>query len=120
MTPEREAFLKANHPVVFGQLNWFECDDGWFDIIDTAALLIGKQPGKFVAAQIKEKFGGLRFYISSDADETAVSTVYAIIDMAEHLSFRVCEVCGRPGTLRRGGWVRTLCDTCHEGRNANG
>lgn len=56
--------------------------------------------------QIKEKFGGLRFYIGEGSDE-----VYEAIQAAEDYSYRVCEVTGKPGKLRRDlRWWRTLCD----------
>ena len=59
-------------------------------------------------AQIKEKFGGLRFYIDG-GDEFA----HGAIQMAESWASRTCEKCGAPGQKRSGGWIRTLCDT-HE------
>lgn len=54
--------------------------------------------------QIKEKFGGLRFYIGG-----ATEDVYALIKKAEDDSFTICETCGRPGKERATGWVLTLC-----------
>ena len=65
-----------------------------------------------VAVQVKEKFGGLRFYTNySD------NVVNALISMAESMSYRTCEVCGTPGKSRHGGWIRTLCDEHAEGRD---
>lgn len=60
-------------------------------------------------AQVKEKFGGLRFYVDGASEE-----LRAQIALAEMLSFRICEVCGAPGSLRREGWFRTLCDGHYE------
>jgi hypothetical protein len=106
----------------------FEHGDGWYDIIDTACASIQghvnskrhqhpemsdeefddeHQP---VAAQVKEKFGSLRFYVDNGDDY-----VDGVIAMAEGISYRTCEVCGKPGTPRRGGWIRTLCDEHHGG-----
>ena len=59
--------------------------------------------------QIKEKFGGLRFYVSNacpDAEEA--------IAWAEKESFKVCEHCGAPGKPRRSGWIKAECDSCTE------
>ena len=57
--------------------------------------------------QIKEKFGGLRYYCSVDN----YSDVYALIQAAEAESFVTCEDCGKPGILRTGRhWLSTLCD----------
>ena len=58
-----------------------------------------------VAVQVKEKFGGLRFYVDGGDD-----VVYGMIQMAESLSTVTCEECGKPGIQRSGGWIRTLCD----------
>jgi hypothetical protein len=58
-------------------------------------------------AQVKEKFGGLRFYV-----DAAPMEVYDVIDECERLSYEICEKCGKPGKPRGGGWVLTLCDEC--------
>ena len=59
-------------------------------------------------AQIKEKFGGLRFYYDGGDDH-----ISGFVDMAELWAGHSCEQCGNKGHRRDGGWVRTLCDT-HE------
>lgn len=59
------------------------------------------------ASQVKEKFGTLRFYMSSGTDE-----IYKHIDEAEKKSGEICEGCGAPGIRRGGGWIVTLCDSC--------
>lgn len=60
--------------------------------------------------QVKEKFGGLRFYIGAGSDE-----IHERIQQAEDKSYSVCEVTGKPGKLRSDlGWVRTLCDEEYE------
>ena len=61
------------------------------------------------ASQVKEKFGGLRFYMTCGTDE-----IYNLIEEAEALSYKTCEVCGKPGEERPSGWIHTLCDYCHE------
>mgnify|MGYP000084172656 FL=1 len=58
--------------------------------------------------QIKEKFGGLRFYFEGGDDFCR-----GLETMAETWANRTCEVCGETGKQRGGGWIRTLCDT-HE------
>jgi hypothetical protein len=65
---------------------------------------------KVSAVQVKEKFGGLRFYTSGNDD-----MVEGMIHMAEDLSYMTCEVCGQPGMMcNKGGWLKTLCPTCQE------
>lgn len=56
-------------------------------------------------AQIKEKFGGLRFYYDGGD-----SKIDGMVRMAESWASLSCEVCGNVGTRRSGGWIRTLCD----------
>jgi hypothetical protein len=55
--------------------------------------------------QIKEKFGGLRFYYQGGNDE-----ISGMVRMAELWAGRTCEKCGNKGERRSGGWIRTLCD----------
>ena len=63
-----------------------------------------------VADQIKEKFGGLRFYYSGGDEE-----VDGMVTLACNLSERTCERCGKPGTLKTDrSWIRTLCDECNK------
>jgi RNA polymerase-binding transcription factor DksA len=59
--------------------------------------------------QVKEKFGGLRFYIGGAEKE-----IHDRITKAEAESYHVCEVCGEPGKLRQTGWVLTLCAPCYK------
>lgn len=56
-------------------------------------------------AQIKEKFGGLRFYYDGGDEH-----IGGMIDMAESWASHTCETCGDRGKRRDGGWIRTLCD----------
>jgi hypothetical protein len=58
--------------------------------------------------QIKEKFGGLRFYYGGGDAE-----ISGMVRMAESWADVACEECGAIGKRRDGGWIRTLCDT-HE------
>ena len=82
------------------------------DVIDRRAKSIesgftdpDKRIPQVTATQIKEKFGGLRFYFIGGDDVTR-----GAIELAESMSFRICEQCGKPGRPRNDGWVQTLCD----------
>ncbi len=98
-----------------------ECDDGWFAIIDRLSQSCEKEIDDLIAqgvakeswlriAQIKEKFGGLRFYIHG----TVSDELRAQIEHAEFVeSFRICEQCGGPGEVRQSRrWSHTFCDAC--------
>lgn len=58
-----------------------------------------------VVAQIKEKFGGLRFYYDGGNEH-----ISGMVRMAEIWAGAVCEECGKPGKSRNSGWIKTLCD----------
>ncbi len=85
---------------------FFAVDTGWFQLIkDLIEDLIELGWDKQVC-QVKEKFGGLRFYINSGSDE-----IFKRISEAENLSYKTCETCGQVGELRTDiGWYTTLCD----------
>ena len=61
--------------------------------------------------EVKEKYGGLRWY-----DNGAPSSIYNelqdIIDKYEKLSYRTCRCCGRPATKISLGWISPFCDKC--------
>jgi hypothetical protein len=96
-----------------GRRNVFiECDPGWYPIISQLDLDIRKVAPDYTILQIKEKFGGLRYYIGS-LHESVFDQVHAIISEAERVADETCECCGEPGELcRRGGWLKTLCKQC--------
>lgn len=87
----------------------FEVGDGWFDLLNRLSQKL--EALGVVAMQVKEKFGGLRFYIDGAPTDKA-DEIYDAIDEAEEESLTICEKCGDPGEARGGGWVRTLCDSC--------
>lgn len=66
-----------------------------------------------VIQQIKEKFGGLRFYYNGGDEH-----INGMVRMAESWAGHVCEDCGAPGEQRGGGWIKTLCDKHHAEREA--
>lgn len=109
-------------------------DDGWKDIICDLYDELEKLGIKYEIAQIKEKLGGLRFYVDIEGERTplrvdmqspqGVTSGYtqdlsekrkkfqALINEAEKKSRAVCEMCGAPGTLCGTSYVRTLCEKC--------
>lgn len=61
--------------------------------------------------QIKEKFGGLRWY-----DAGAPEEVNKIIQKYEYISEKTCIVCGRPAAKISRGWISPYCDDCYKPR----
>jgi hypothetical protein len=124
MKKELELELAKRHPILINKKtddrNPFpmfgcECGDGWFNLLDNLMTEIDNtgHPDLVYIAQIKEKFGTLRFYVNFEkCEDTIYNKIYEIIQNYEEVSETTCEVCGKPGTLRGGGWLRTLCDDC--------
>lgn len=59
--------------------------------------------------EIKEKWGGLRWYDAGGTDET-----YEIIEKYEKISEKTCVKCGAPATKESVGWISPWCDGCAE------
>ncbi len=61
----------------------FEHGDGWYNIIDelceNITTLIGNKDIKVTAVQVKEKFGGLRFYYDIESSNTFMSKINSIV-----------------------------------------
>jgi len=99
----------------------FECDDGWYNIIDDLCGCIqgylnsnAERNGvaQVVATQVKEKWGSLCFYYDG-GDELIDGMSW----LAEYQSRTTCEECGARGELmstggHRHGWLKTLCNDC--------
>ena len=101
---------------------WFECDDGWRLLITELHSNLRRLSPDYTLSQVKEKFGGLRYYASpGDVDEQTAAAFYDLIREAEAKSFEVCERCGQAGRLssraQQGGWYKTLCPACAEAMN---
>lgn len=93
---------------------WFAIDEGWYELVKNLIdELIAIGWNKRID-QVKEKFGGLRFYV-----ETIPEGGRDIITKYENLSNTTCEKCGKAGVLRKGGWLSTLCDEHANGREIN-
>lgn len=99
----------------FGQVNPYKytlsVGDGWFGILKDLISSIkqnDKKKGDWVtkATQIKEKFGGLRFYVTGTSDKN-----WSLIRNAEQKSYGVCEETGSEVEVGvwNNGWVKTMC-----------
>ena len=130
-----DAFEKRMHeeyPKIFSKpFGGFAIGEGWWPIvevlcshiqqhIDWINFNINKYPERgvepveqVVVAQIKEKFGSLRFYYDGGD-----AYVRGLVEMAESWAGRSCEICGERGTRGdNNGWVSTLCPTHRAERN---
>ena len=129
MSPEKTQQLIDVYPKLFQEMSprscmylfGFECGDGWFDLLkeciekikticekEDFVVFTPDDSGHIYILQIKEKYGTLRFYVSSATDE-----IYNFIDEAEKKSAFTCERCGANGKLRGDRFfIYTACDAC--------
>jgi hypothetical protein len=131
MTPRLEEKLYKDFPDLYRNrvlpesisrmCDGFCCGDGWFHIIYTLSEKIAKicddhhiRDDLYPAAfQVKEKYGGLRYYIDTHP-KTPKHIFMAIRDAihdAEMLSEVTCDVCGEKGrVVEVRHWIYTRCD----------
>jgi len=123
MTKEKQDKLFKKYPEIFRQkalpmsqtaMCWgMEFADGWYDIVDKLCEGIMKIAPEVEATQVKEKFGGLRFY-TGGIHKDKWDAVTALIRKAEVESFKTCEACGSKENVSQTGqgWIKTLCKKC--------
>ena len=116
--------MEERFPKMFAEpYGGFCCSEGWWPILESLCGQIqhhinwkNKQSEvvpQVTVAQIKEKFGGLRFYYNGGDDY-----ISGLVSMAESWAGLSCETCGAPGKSREGGWIKTLCDEHFNEREA--
>ena len=103
-------------------VNWHGVPKGWLPVIDKLCACIQHyidyhvsytkdghvKPQQVRCSQMKEKFGGLRFY--TDGHDEVVE---GMIKMAEHLCDITCQDCGSEEDLGiTSGWITVLCRKC--------
>ena len=86
-----------------------EVDEGWYQLVLDCDKELSEIDSKYDLQQVKEKFGGLRYYFQP-SDPTLRNKMDAVIAKYEELASRTCEVTGEPGVLMKsvGNWYKTL------------
>ena len=64
---------------------------GWLPLIEVLDRQLRRLDPDYRIEQVKEKFGGLRYYIVTNEGYINADRMYAVIDAIESLSFRICE-----------------------------
>lgn len=115
--------LREKYPKMYGESYDLYVGPGWHTIIEELSFMIQSRINwalktnspipQVTVQQIKEKFGGLRFYYDGGDD-----VIDGMVNMAESWANHTCEECGKPGRYREGGWIKTLCDEHAEARKA--
>jgi ribosomal protein L37AE/L43A len=119
---EEEKKEMEEHPERFKpkwpyELFGIECGEGWEHLYKplieyVEKYNIGKEgKDRIEIHQIKEKFGGLRFYTNFYTDE-----LRKMILEAEEKSFSTCEVCGKhiDKPITENHWIYAECQECHD------
>lgn len=75
-----------------------QISEGWFDIVRELDTKIAKLCPDYVVDQVKEKFGGLRYYIGA-VPEDVFEEVRKLIREAEAKSVETCDICGEPAKI---------------------
>ena len=124
MNEKNTKHLLEKYPKLYAQYYWdkqqtcmcwgFDIKDGWFKLIDGLSRRITKldTEGTVQAVQVKEKFGGLRFYYGGRTTTKKVADeISKLVNAAEKKSFSLCEECGKKGKMRNdSGWYVVLCE----------
>lgn len=107
-------FIQHSWPMQKTCMCWGLCvGDGWYPLIAELCKRIqdnvdARGIEQIEAVQVKEKYGGLRFYTNYYDD--AISKI--ILD-AEYKAAETCSKCSKSGIVRDDdGWIEVLCDHC--------
>lgn len=94
----------------YGQ--YVSVDEGWYQIVVDCDEELAAIDPNYEILQIKEKFGGLRYYMTPSNETTPEQRdeMYKVISKYEQAALRTCEATGLPGVLMKsvGGWLKTL------------
>ncbi|KDQ09628.1 hypothetical protein BOTBODRAFT_522355 [Botryobasidium botryosum FD-172 SS1] len=131
MRDDLEAALFADFPNLYWRhtlpmaetaMCWGICTgDGWEPLIRRLSIRLtkmteglGLDPSSdefksYMASQVKEKLGGLRFYMQRSTPE-----MRSAISEAATESMETCDVCGGKGEMSKTarGWLVTRCGRC--------
>ena len=120
--------LIEQYPIVFKHLNktgYHNLPAGWYKIVDRLcselsvileeALEVNPETTEeplFSVLQVKEKFGGLRFYyMMNTKDDELYRRIQTSVDNAEDASYSTCQITGNIGVLcKDGSHFMTLCE----------
>jgi hypothetical protein len=104
----KSGYFPDREPIV--ERHFFGVGNGWLGLIKEMMEDIISMGWNKEITQVKEKFGGLCFYITS-----APENVHMRIIDADKISYTVCEICGDTGNNKsHNGWYQTLCEKHHQ------
>ena len=84
---------------------------GWLPLIKELDSKLSELDPNYTIDQIKEKFGGLRYYFASDSKN--IDEMIKLEFEYEAKSLKICEACGSEEDVSTEGvWLRTFCKNC--------
>ncbi len=86
-----------------------DIDAGWYQIVIDCDRELTQIDPHYQIFQIKEKFGGLRYYFHPSQSDTSAK-MYSVVRKYELIAAETCEATGRPGVLMKSftGKYKTL------------
>lgn len=82
---------------------------GWKNIVSELFDEVKLADPECRVVQVKEKFGGLRFYVENVTN----TKVYDLISEAEGYASETCEICSKPAHIQSlNGWLKCICNEC--------
>jgi len=113
LAPALELILRR---IPDGWGRWVTMSRGWYPIIVALDRRLAELDEDYVVHQVKEKFGGLRYYVepSESASPGTRTAMREVVKEAQSVAERTCEECGADGAVLRDDRVywQTLCDGC--------
>lgn len=88
-----------------------DVDEGWYPIVISCYEKLCEIDPDHAIFQVKEKFGGLRYYFSTTLGGDALGKMSKIVADHEEIAAKTCEITGKPGVLmQKNGLYKTLSE----------
>ncbi|TPL51520.1 hypothetical protein [Mesorhizobium sp. B2-4-6] len=107
--------LKTKYPDLIPIRMDFECGPGWEKVLDKyfGEVAVALPSGtRLRLERVYEKYGSLR--VDAMPEGPVANLVHLALDKAEFLadsrSYRYCETCGEPASLRDKHWLYVACE----------
>jgi hypothetical protein len=87
-----------------------DVDEGWYQLVIDCDRELSLFDPHYKIIQVKQKFGGLRYYIKPSETCYEPRRLNDVISKYEEVAARTCEATGKPGVLMKSivGWYKTL------------
>ena len=111
--------LYSKYSRLFSDAPHITCGPGWYDLVEQLTEELYNASLDYciesvIVDTIKEKCGGLRYYVHYNLPEEEITELEQIIIKFEKYSRQICEWCGHEGDIDKGSlyWMPNLCNNC--------